>query len=247
MDLIKEEEKLDLFKHQLDFSKIPKHVAIIMDGNRRWAKRNNFPSIIGHTKGAETLTECVKLALDLNIKVLSVYAFSTENWLRSKDEIDDLMHLFYLYVLKEKEFLKNNKVALNFIGDLSKCPKDLQNAFKEVKDYTAPNAVLDLVVAINYGARDEMRRAIIKMAKDKKDLENITEEEIKKYLDTSKYPDPELLVRTSGEMRISNFLLWQISYSEFYVTQTLWPDFSNEEFIKALMEYQRRKRRLGGE
>ncbi|MBN2479434.1 MAG: isoprenyl transferase [Parachlamydiales bacterium] len=234
----------------IDLKKVPKHVAIIMDGNRRWAKKHCLPSIVGHTKGAEALTNLVKASLQLGIKTLTVFAFSTENWQRSESEIKNLMNLFDLYLKKQKDFMMEHKVKLDFIGDLSKCPKKTIESFHNVKKLTSKNEKLDLVIAINYGARDEMKRAMIKLIKDydekKINLENINEETIRNYLDTSKYKDPDLLIRTSDEKRISNFLLWQMSYTEIYITDTLWPDFNEKQFLNAIYDFQKRKRRHGG-
>ena len=234
----------------LDLNIVPKHIAIIMDGNRRWAKKRNLPAIAGHSKGANTLTNIVKKALNLKINALTVFAFSTENWSRSKSEIDNLMKLFEMYLKKQKKFLKKNRVCLNVIGDLSKLPKNLLESFMDVKEYTQENSVLDLTLCVNYGSRDEIKRAVFNIAKDieeKKILkEDISEKLISSYLDTKNLSDPDLLIRTSGEKRLSNFLLWQISYSEIYITDKLWPEFSVKDFEKAILDFQNRKRRLGG-
>jgi undecaprenyl diphosphate synthase len=234
----------------LDFTKIPEHIAIIMDGNRRWAKKLLKPSVFGHTKGADTLTEIVKVALDLKIKILTVFAFSTENWLRSNDEIQNLMNLFSIYLKSQINFMIKEKISLNIIGDLSKCPLFLQKDFQDTIFKTKDGDRLKLVIAINYGSKDEIKRAVVKIVDDieskKIKKEDITEELIRSYLDTKDYKDPDLLIRTSGEKRLSNFLLWQLSYTEIYTTETLWPDFNKDEFFKAILEYQNRKRRLGG-
>lgn len=238
-------------KSFLDLTKMPKHIAIIMDGNRRWAKKNNLPSIVGHTKGADSLTNIVEIALELKIKAISVFAFSTENWTRSQDEINNIMNLFDLYLKKQKDFMIREGVRLTVIGDLSKCPKNVINSFNEVKKQTSISDKLDLVIAVNYGSRDEIKRAVVKIFDDfeskKIKKEDISEELINNYLDTNNLSDPDLLIRTSGEKRLSNFLLWQLSYSEIYVTDVLWPDFSKKDFIDAIYEFQKRKRRLGGE
>lgn len=234
----------------LDLSKIPEHIAIIMDGNRRWAKKLNHPHIIGHTKGADTLTEIVKVALDLNIKILTVFAFSTENWSRSNEEINNLMNLFALYLKKQINFMIEEEISLNVIGDLSKCPKTLQNSFQDTISKTKDGNKLKLIIAINYGSKDEIKRAIIKIIDDvenkKIKKEDVTEDFIRNYLDTKDYKDPDLLIRTSGEKRLSNFMLWQLSYTEIYITETLWPDYTKKDFVEAIIEYQNRKRRLGG-
>ncbi len=187
----------------------------------------------------------------MKIKAISVFAFSTENWTRSQDEINDIMNLFDLYLKKQKDFMIREGVRLTVIGDLSKCPKNVINSFNEVKKQTSISDKLDLVIAVNYGSRDEIKRAVVKIFDDfeskKIKKEDISEELINNYLDTNNLSDPDLLIRTSGEKRLSNFLLWQLSYSEIYVTDVLWPDFSKKDFIDAIYEFQKRKRRLGGE
>ena len=236
-------------KDLIDFEKMPKHIAIIMDGNRRWAKKHNFSAIKGHNRGAEVLTNIVRASTHLKIKVLTVYAFSTENWLRPPSEINHVMHLFVLYLKKQLKFLKKEKIRLNIIGDLSKCPKSVQKSFLNTIEQTKNGDKLDLVIAINYGARDEMKRAVLKIINDYDNKKicksNITQELINQYLDTSKLIDPDLLIRTGGEQRLSNFLLWQLSYAELYISDIMWPDFNEDELIKAILEFQRRKRRFG--
>ncbi|NGX62980.1 MAG: Isoprenyl transferase [Candidatus Anoxychlamydiales bacterium] len=242
--------KQNLRSSVVDLQKTPSHVAIIMDGNRRWAKKHSLPAIVGHTKGAQTLTNIVKVANKLKIKTLTVFAFSTENWSRSEKEIKNIMKLFNVYLKKQLKFMQKEKVRLDVIGDLSKLDKNLQKAFLDVIDKTKNNQNINLVLAINYGAKNEMKRAILKMIEDvenKKILKkDISENLISSYLDTKNYPDPDLLIRTSNENRISNFLLWQLSYSEIYITKILWPDFKEKDFIEAISEFQKRKRRLGG-
>ncbi len=234
----------------LDSSKIPKHVAIIMDGNRRWAKRQGLPAIMGHWKGAETLTRIVRSASELGIKALTVYSFSTENWSRAKEEIDGLMHLFKVYLEKEREPMAREGVRLDAIGDHSRLPPFVLRELELSKSYTAHCKKIDLVLAINYGGRDDIRRAFLTMLKDceKGNLskDQITEQLISQYLDTAKWPDPDLLIRTSGERRQSNFLLWQLCYSEFHHTDILWPDFDEHDLLQAVREHQLRQRRIGG-
>ncbi|MFA6118340.1 MAG: isoprenyl transferase [Parachlamydiales bacterium] len=249
MQIIKSEIK----KQQQDFvdsKKIPNHIAIIMDGNRRWARKNGLPSIAGHTKGAHTLTEIVKSSIKFKIKILTVFAFSTENWNRDEDEVKKLMNLYEVFLNDQLTFMLKEKIRLNVIGDLSKCPNSLQNCFSSIIEKTKNNAVLDLVIAINYGSKDEMRRAMIKILDDydnkKVSKEGISEKLINSYLDTKSFSDPDLFIRTSGEQRLSNFLLWQLSYAEIYITDILWPDFSEKDFLNAILEYQKRKRRFGG-
>jgi undecaprenyl diphosphate synthase len=242
--------KTDIEEIKLDKSAMPKHIAIIMDGNRRWAKEKKLPSSLGHSKGANTLTNIVKEALNLGIEVLTVFAFSTENWNRSQKEIDSLMKLFEMYLKKQAKFMQKKGVRLNAIGDISKFSNNLQNIFEDVKKKTSEGNKLDLVLAINYGSRDEIKRAILKIINDidknKIKKEEISEELISKYLDTFKYSDPDLIIRTSGAKRLSNFLLWQSAYSEIYITDAYWPDFSENHLKKAIHSYQRRDKRLSG-
>lgn len=234
---------------KLDTKKIPSHVAIVMDGNRRWAKKNKLSYIEGHKRGAENLSSIVEAAAEIGIKVLTVYAFSTENRQRSKGEVAALMKLFQSYLLKYTEKLKKENVRLHVIGDLSKIPRSLKKCFEESLEDTREGKKIDLVIAINYGGRDEITRAFKKIILDynKKviDVSNITEELISSYLDTAKMPDPDLLIRTSGELRISNFLLWQSSYAEFCALDVLWPDFSPRHLYDAILGYQQRERRFG--
>ena len=231
----------------VDKEKIPHHIAIIMDGNRRWAKKNGVSRIVGHKKGAENLTRILKASLSLGIKVLTVFAFSTENWNRSKKEIEALMRLFETYLIKYSHILKREKIRLRTIGDSSKCSRALQKLIDKTKENTADGDKLDLVLAINYGGRDEITRAVKNILNDyDKGMKNkITENFIASYLDTAFCPDPELVIRTSGELRLSNFLLWQMSYSEFYAIDVLWPDFSERHLLEAILGYQKRERRFG--
>lgn len=228
---------------------IPKHVAIIMDGNRRWAKEKKLRDIDGHKKGADNLENIAKISIDFGIKILTVYAFSTENLIRSKKEIESLMQLLQKYLIKYKKNLLKYGIRLCTIGDLSKCPQKLQKTIEQVKDKTKDCNKMDLVLAINYGGRDEITRAFKKIVSDiknkKMEEKDISEDVISSYLDTSFCPDPDLLIRTSGERRLSNFLLWQMSYAEFFIADVLWPDFSKKHFKKALKVYERRNRRFG--
>jgi len=231
-------------KEQIDSSKLPKHIAIIMDGNGRWAKKKFLPRIIGHTNGVKTVKEIVQCARELNIKVLTLYAFSTENWIRPKDEVAGIMNLLKTHLKSELETMLSNKISFNVLGDISKFSKDLQDEIINVMEKTKDNKEMTLNVALNYGARQELVRAF-KLLQEK-NVTDITEQDITDNLYTKGMPDPDLLIRTSGEMRISNFLLWQIAYSEIYITDVLWPDFTKEEFYKAIIEYQKRERRFGG-
>lgn len=233
----------------LDPSRIPSHIAIIMDGNRRYAKKHHIPSMIGHWKGMDTLTKMVKAAAQLNVKVLTVYAFSTESWSRPKLEVDFLMHLLETFLVRQRDFMIREGVRLETIGDVDRLSDSIREVLNETKALTSGGTKIDLVVAINYGARDDIRRAIHAIAVDceaeKISKEEISEAMISKYLDTAKWADPDLLIRTSGEMRLSNFLLWQLSYSEVYVTNVLWPEFTEKDFFQAILEYQQRQRRFG--
>ncbi|MBS0653042.1 MAG: di-trans,poly-cis-decaprenylcistransferase [Verrucomicrobia bacterium] len=234
---------------QIDRDRIPYHIAIIMDGNRRWAKEKNLPPMVGHWKGAEALPGIVRAAADLGVKVLTVYAFSTENWGRSPEEVDALMHLFNHYLLNQKDVMIDEGVRLESIGDISKLPLFVQETLLETKKATFQGSRIDLVLALNYGGRDDIRRAVMAMLEDNQkghlSSAEISEELISRYLDTAKWPDPDILIRTSGEKRQSNFLLWQLCYSEFYHTDVLWPDFEAQDLLLAVKEYQKRERRLG--
>lgn len=223
----------------------PEHVAIIMDGNRRWAKNQGLPVSAGHFRGAERLTQIVQAASAFGIKVLTVYAFSTENWKRPSVEVKALMQLFKSYLKRQRSSMIKEGVRLNTIGDVSKFPKDVLQVLEETIEATKEGAKLDLIIALNYGARDELKRAIGAMIDDKISKEELSEDLISSYLDTAKWKDPDLLIRTSGESRVSNFLLWQISYSEVFVTDVLWPDFGEKDLLAAIQEYQKRELRLG--
>lgn len=230
-------------KEKIDFLKLPQHVAIIMDGNGRWAQNKFLPRFIGHTNGVKTVKNIVELASSINIKVLTLYAFSTENWKRPKDEIFGLMTLLGSYLKSELSSMIKNNISFRVLGDTSKLPEEIQNEIANVCEKTKNNTGLILNIALNYGSRQEILKAV-KNIIDKK-IDNPTEQDIADNLYTKSLPDPDLLIRTSGEMRISNFLLWQIAYSEIYVTDVLWPDFSEEEFYKAIFEYQKRIRKFG--
>ncbi|MCL6756609.1 MAG: isoprenyl transferase [Candidatus Rhabdochlamydia oedothoracis] len=234
----------------IDKNILPKHVAIIMDGNRRWAKKNGLPNMMGHWQGAKTIIDIVTAAIKWNIKALTVFAFSTENWQRSQQEIDSLMYLCKIYLRRFCFKMIKEQVRLQTIGDLTKIPKDVYKTICDVKKATENGNRIDLVLAINYGGRDDIKRALVNIVEDVQSgllsRSEINEQLIAQYLDTSYWPDPDLLIRTSGEKRQSNFLLWQLSYSEFYHTEVLWPDFSEKELIKALYQFQQRQRRFGG-
>lgn len=233
---------------------IPESVAIIMDGNGRWAKKRGLPRTMGHKEGCKAIEALVPEAGKLGIKYLTVYAFSTENWKRSEEEVTGLMNLFRYYAGRLLKSAKENNVRIRMIGDRSRFPQDIIDAINNLESETCDNTGLNFVVAANYGGRDEIRRAVIKYSdalRDKGDLDSLeqrelTEAEFAKFLDTDGIPDPDLLIRTSGELRLSNFLIWQCAYSEIVITDTLWPDFNGAELIKCIEEYNKRNRRFGG-
>lgn len=222
------------------------HIAIIMDGNRRWAKLHKLPSAMGHKKGVEALKNAVKACHKFGIKYLTVYAFSTENWNRPKEEVDFLMELFIKTIKNELLELDESNVVLNFIGNLSKLSPKLQKILKNAVEQTQNNNGVHLQIAINYGARDEMVNTVKSILKKGYKEEEITEEIISKELYTSNIPDPDLLIRTGGEMRVSNYLLWQIAYSEFLVIKEYWPEFDEQSLSDAICEFNSRQRRYGG-
>ena len=229
---------------------IPNHVAIILDGNGRWAKKKGMPRTYGHVKGCENLEKICSVAKELGVKYLTVYAFSTENWKRSKEEVDALMKLFRNYMKKCIKISRDNKMQVRVIGDPTAFDPDLQEKIKELEEYSSQYDELYFQIALNYGSRDEIKRAVQKMAEDVKaeklNPEEISEQTISDYLDTKGLPDPDLLIRTSGEERLSNFLMWQLAYTEFYFTDVSWPDFNKAEFEKAIAKYNQRDRRFGG-
>ncbi len=238
------------FPGALDPKRLPNHIAVIMDGNGRWAKSKKLPRTMGHSAGVDALKETLSLCSDWGIRVLTVYAFSTENWSRPKEEVNFLMTLFERVLKKELESLNLKKVRINFLGDLGQLPMKLQDLIKEAMERTASNTGINFNVCTNYGGRRELVVAAQKLAKraadGKLDPSFIDERTFAAELLTSNYEDPDLLIRTSGERRISNFLLWQLAYAEIYVTETLWPDFDSISLTNALIDYQSRKRRFGG-
>lgn len=233
---------------RLNQEKIPYHVAMILDGNRRWAKKHHLPDSVGHWEGAENITKMVRSARYLGIKVLTLFVFSTENW--SRPEVNDLMHLFETFLTHKKDVLYKEGVRISSIGSISAMPSSVQLALQNVKTATACCDQIDLVLAMNYGGRDDICRGIVRAIQDvqagKLALEALSEEVFSSYLDTKTWPDPELFIRTSGERRLSNFLLWQMSYTEIHVTDVLWPDFDHSHLLEAIIDYQNRERRLGG-
>lgn len=234
----------------IKFKKIPVHIAIIMDGNGRWAKKRKLPRIFGHKEGAKSVRDITEACAEIGVSYLTLYAFSTENWKRPKNEINFLMKLLDEYLIKEEKTLIKNNIKLDTIGDISKLPENIQKRLSEVKNKTKKNKKLTLILALNYGSRYEITEAVKKIATKVKNakikISQINETLISKNLYTSEYPDPDLLIRTSGEQRISNFLLWQIAYAELYISKVLWPDFRRKELYKAIIEYGKRERRYGG-
>lgn len=229
--------------------RIPHHVAIIMDGNRRWARENNMPLSYGHYQGAKALVEIVKTAVALKLQVLTLYCFSTENWKREEREVLAIMEIFKDFLIQETPNLQKHGIRLKGIGDRLGLASEVLEVLTEAERATATGQGLQLFLAVNYGGRNEICRATRKIVEDwEKQLiqkEEINETLFARYLDTSGFQDPELLIRTGGDLRISNFLLWQISYSEVYITETLWPEFEPSDFKLAIAEYQRRQRRMG--
>lgn len=246
IESITEEE----LKASLDKSKLPKHVAIIMDGNGRWADRRNLPRNAGHKSGIESVHDVVELCGELGISVLTLYAFSSENWKRPLLEVNALMKLLIEQLREQTPELNENNVRLKMIGDISRLPRRVVSELRRSIETTKANTGLTLVLALNYGGRHEIAQAAKEMSADvqKRKLkpEDISEKSFSKYLYTAEFPDPDLLIRTSGEMRISNFLLWQLAYSEIYFTEVLWPDFRKKDLLLALLSYQNRQRRFGG-
>lgn len=219
------------------------HLAIIMDGNRRWAKKHNLPAIAGHHQGAKNLEKIAELAQKKGIQILTVYAFSTENWKRTKNEVAGLLRLLKYFMSKRKEKLNKLGVSLSIIGDLSKFPKNLQKEINKTVNYLKNNKKLHLNIALNYGGRAEIIHAFKEIKKKK--IKNITENIVSNNLYTQSQPDPDIIIRTGGELRLSNFLTWQSTYSELYFTKTLWPNFNARELNKVTQEFNRRQRRYG--
>lgn len=229
--------------------RVPNHIAIILDGNGRWAKKRGMPRSFGHVKGCENLEDICEVAKELGVKYLTVYAFSTENWKRSKEEVDGLMKLFRNYLKKCIKISQKNNMRVKVIGDITAFDSDIQESIEKLEDFSKDFTDLHFQIALNYGSRDEITRAVNRMLEDQKagKLETpVSEDTISGYLDTAGLPDPDLIIRTSGELRLSNYLLWQLAYSEFYFTDVPWPDFKKEELVKAIEKYNERDRRYGG-
>ncbi len=230
--------------------KIPEHVAIILDGNGRWAKSKGLPRNAGHTAGAKNVETVCQAADELGIKYLTLYAFSTENWNRPEAEVDALMNLLESYLKNCIKTASKNNMRVRVIGEIGRLSEKFQNRIKELEEASSVNTGLNLTIAINYGSRDEMIRAMKNMMQDEKSgnitIDEVTPELFSSYLDTKDIPDPDLLIRTSGEQRLSNYLLWQLAYSEFYFTDVAWPDFHKKELEQAVYAYNKRDRRFGG-
>ncbi len=233
----------------MEISKLPRHIAIIMDGNGRWAKKRGLPRIFGHKRGVQVVKEIVTACREIGIQVLTLYAFSTENWRRPSKEVRVLMDLLYNYLDSELNDMLTNNIALRAIGDISRLPDRARNKLLNTMEETSGNDGMILNLALSYGGRDEILRAVRKIAREVEDKKispkDISLDTISEHLDTSGLPDPDLVIRTSGEYRLSNFLLFQAAYSEIYITPILWPDFNRNELEKALQDYARRERRFG--
>ena len=241
---------MELAPEFVDPIAVPRHVAIIMDGNGRWARARGLPRIAGHKQGAEAVRSTVRACSDLGISYLTIYAFSSENWKRPATEVDDLMGLLRLYIRRELVSLRGEGVRIQFIGDRSRLDIEINRLISESEENTKDNRGLIFTVALNYGGRQEILEAARGFAQNVRDgklnPEDMNEQLFESYLQSNDMPDPDLLIRTSGEQRLSNFLLWQSAYTEFLFTSTLWPDFKREHLEQAVYEYQRRERRYGG-
>lgn len=229
---------------------IPKHIAIILDGNGRWAKKKGMPRNYGHVQGSKNVERICEDAYKLGVKYLTVYAFSTENWKRPQDEVDALMNLLRNYMKTCLKTAEKNRMRVRVLGDKTALDEDIRNRIAELEEATKNNDGLNFQIALNYGSRDEMIRAMKRMSADVKEgnvqVSEINESLFESYLDTHDIPDPDLMIRTSGEQRLSNYLLWQLAYSEFYFTEILWPDFTKDDLVKAIEYYNGRDRRFGG-
>lgn len=236
-------------KEKLDITNIPEHVAIIMDGNGRWAKQQGHNRLFGHATGVESVREALKAATEVKVKYLTLYAFSTENWNRPKEEVDGLMDLLVTTIANEIESLNENEVRLSAIGNLNELPMSCQKELTHAIEKTATNKGTCLILALNYSSKYEIKTAIKTIAQKYKngeiELDDISDKLVSNHLYTAGIPDPELMIRTSGEIRISNFLLWQLAYSELHFTPIFWPDFKKEDFYQAIYEFQNRERRFG--
>lgn len=234
---------------QIDINGLPKHIAIIMDGNGRWAKKKSLPRVVGHEYGVKSVRVVAETAAKLGIKYLTLYTFSTENWNRPALEVKAIMTLLVRTIRSEVKTLQKNNIRLKTIGNIASLPKDALKELNEAIELTKNNTQMDLILALNYSARWDLVQATQEIAKQVKDgqiePQEINEELISKTLNTGSFPEPELLIRTSGEYRISNFMLWELAYGEFYFTDIYWPDFDQQAFYKAILDYQKRERRFG--
>jgi len=237
------------FKEQIDYSRLPKHIAVIMDGNGRWAKGQGKVRVFGHEQGVISVKDIVEGCVEVGIEYLTLYAFSTENWNRPKEEVDALMQILISTINKETETLNKKNIKLNAIGNIASLPQECIDDLKEAMEKTAHNKKCTLTLALSYSAKWEILEAAKKIASAVKDntisLDDINEDLFSSKLTTVNIPDPELMIRTSGEHRISNYLLWQMAYTEFYFTDVLWPDFRSEDLFEAIVDYQKRERRFG--
>jgi undecaprenyl diphosphate synthase len=234
---------------KLDLARLPRHVAVIMDGNGRWAQKRHLPRIAGHRSGTQSARTTIETCARLKIEALTLYAFSVENWRRPQTEIDFLMALLREYLRKEMPLLQKNNIRMRFLGRIDELPQGVQNDVRDAMEKTAENKGMVLCVAVNYGGRAEIvdaMNAILAERNGHAAMSKVTEEQLSRHLYTDGLPDPDLLIRTSGEMRVSNFLLWQIAYAEIFVTETLWPDFNRARLLESLLEFQKRERRYGG-
>jgi undecaprenyl diphosphate synthase len=234
---------------RLDLSRLPRHIAVIMDGNGRWAQRRHLPRVAGHRSGTQSARTTIETCARLHIEALTLYAFSVENWRRPKTEIEFLMQLLREYLRKEMPLLQRNNIRVRFLGRSDELPAGVQKDTREASEETSGNTGMVLSIALNYGGRAEIvdaMNAILAESNGHSHRRPVTEEQIARHLYTADLPDPDLLIRTSGEMRVSNFLLWQIAYAEIFVTETLWPDFNRARLLEALLDFQKRERRYGG-
>ena len=230
---------------QIDRSRVPQHVAIIMDGNGRWAMKQKHERLFGHQNAMTAVRQAVEAAVQLGVKYLTLYTFSTENWNRPQAEVDGLMELLIKAVRDETKTLMDNNVRLQTIGNLARIPERSRKKLQECIDITAKNSGTTLVLALSYSSRWEVAEALKQICREGLQPDEVDEETLRRYLTTRDYPDPDLLIRTGGELRVSNFLLWQMAYTEFYFSDLLWPDFRHEHFYEAVLDYQRRQRRYG--
>jgi len=234
---------------KLGLERLPRHIAVIMDGNGRWAQKRHLPRVAGHRAGTQSARTTIETCAKLHIEALTLYAFSVENWRRPKTEIEFLMQLLREYLRKEMPLIQRNNIRMRFLGRPDELPEGVQRDTREAMEATAENTGMVLSIALNYGGRAEIvdaMNAILAERNGHGPVSAITEQELSRHLYTTNLPDPDLLIRTSGEMRVSNFLLWQIAYAEIFVTETLWPDFNRARLLEALLEYQKRERRYGG-